>query len=132
MCHIRRVLLLCRPLGIIKESMAKVRGRLAKRKREGEAQENWFEAWFNRSPWFTTLVSTLVGPFVLLVFILTFGPCILNRLVNFIKNHVNTVHLMVLRQQYKSLPASGNPSNFPVNEQDSSLYTTKGGNVRVD
>lgn len=131
MCHVRRVLLLCQRLGVIKESMAKVRGALAKRKREGEAQENWFEAWFNRSPWFTTLVSTLVGPFVLLVFILTFGPCILNRLVNFIKNHVNTVQLMVLRQQYKSLPTSGNPSSFPVNEQDSSLYTTKGGNVRV-
>ncbi|KAF6390327.1 hypothetical protein mRhiFer1_007901 [Rhinolophus ferrumequinum] len=107
--------------GVVKESMAKVRKGLAKKKREREAQENWFEAWFNRSPWLTTLVSTLVGPIILLVLILTLGPCILNKLINFVKDRVNTVQLMVLRQQYETVPTREDLYGWPVHEQDSSL-----------
>ena len=89
--------------------------------KEREAQGNWFEAWFNKSPWFTTLVSTLADPFVLLGLILTFGPCILNKLINFVKNRVNTVQLLVLRQQYEKLPTPEGPHDCPTKEQDSSL-----------
>lgn len=88
--------------GIIKESMAKVQEGLAKRKKEWE-QQGWFESLYNRSPWLTTLVSTLIGPLVILLLLLTFGPCILNRLITFIKDRVNTVQLTVLRQQYQPL-----------------------------
>jgi hypothetical protein len=94
--------------GVVRESMSKVREELAKRKREREAQEDWFDAWFNRSLWFTTLVSTLVGPLVILLLILSFSPCILNKLVTFIKDRLSTVQLMVLRQQYKGLPRPEN------------------------
>jgi hypothetical protein len=108
-------------LGVVRESMSKVREGLAKRKGEREAQEGWFEAWFNRSPWFTTLVSTLVGPLVILLLILTFGPCILNKLVTFINDRVSTVQLMVLRRQYKGLPSPGNIYAYHPNEHDSAL-----------
>jgi hypothetical protein len=101
--------------------MSKVREGLAKRKREREAQEGWLEAWFNRSSWFTTLVSTLVGLLVILLLILTFGPCILNKLVTFIKDRVSTVQLMVLRQQYEGLPSPENDYMYHPNEHDSSL-----------
>jgi hypothetical protein len=107
--------------GVIRESMSKVREGLAKRRREREAQDSWLDAWFNRSPWFTTLVSTLVGPLVILLLVLTFSPCILNKLVTIIKDQVNTVQLMVLRQQYEGLTSPKNLYAYHPNEHDSSL-----------
>ena len=83
--------------------MAKVREGLAQSKRKREAQQRWFESWFQRSPWLTTLISTLLGPLLVLLLMLTFGPCIINRLVAFVKEHINTVQLFVLRQQYQTV-----------------------------
>lgn len=35
----------------------------------------------------------------LLLLLLTFGPCLLNKLVSFVKERINAVQLMVLRSQ---------------------------------
>lgn len=83
--------------------MAKLRERLEKRNKEREAYQGWYENWFNRSPWFTTLISTLAGPLIILFLLLTFGPCILNKLVAFVKDRINAIQVMVLRQQYQTL-----------------------------
>ena len=92
--------------------MAKVREGLAQCKREHEAQQGWFESWFQQSPRLTTLIATLLGPLLILL-MLTFGPCIINRLVAFVKERINTVQLFVLRQQYQTVSQN--------QEEDSSI-----------
>ena len=91
-------------LGVVKESLAKIREGLSQKKRKRGRSQTWFESWFNSSPWFATLISSLVGPLIILLPLLTFRPCLLNKLVAFIKRRINTVQLMVLRSQYAALP----------------------------
>ncbi|RMC03485.1 hypothetical protein DUI87_20684 [Hirundo rustica rustica] len=80
--------------GVVQHSMAELRERLAQRKREREAQQGWFESWFNQSPWLATLVSTLVGPLTMIVLTLIFGPCILNKLVSFVRSRLEKVDIL--------------------------------------
>uniref|UniRef100_A0A8C0TYL8 Envelope protein n=1 Tax=Cyanistes caeruleus TaxID=156563 RepID=A0A8C0TYL8_CYACU len=59
--------------GQIKQSMAELQQRLEERSQQ-RSQQNWFSSVFNQSPWIITLVSTLAGPVIVVVFVLTFGP----------------------------------------------------------
>lgn len=93
--------------GVIKDSMARLRERLDMRKRERESQQGWFESWFNKSPWLTTLLSSIAGPLIILMLLLTLGPCILNKLVAFVRERINTVQVMILRQQYRVFQEAG-------------------------
>ena len=53
---------------------------------------------------------------------LTFDPCILNWLVSFIKERINTIQIMVLRQQYQPVAQDGE-------EKDSSTGTIRQGEM---
>ncbi|CAD7676924.1 unnamed protein product [Nyctereutes procyonoides] len=68
-----------------------------------KAQQGWFESWFNQSPWLTTLISTIMGPLVILLLLLTFGPCVLNRLLQFIRERLSITQALVLTQQCRAL-----------------------------
>lgn len=90
-------------IGLVKRSMTKPRERLRQSQKLFESQQGWFKDWFNKSPWFTTLLSSLMGPLIILLLILLFGPCILNRLVQFIKDRLSVIHALVLSHQYHML-----------------------------
>ncbi|NXK42788.1 ENV1 protein, partial [Piprites chloris] len=87
--------------GIVRDTMSKLPEGLEKRQKEREMQQSWHESMFNCSSWITPLLSTIAGPFILLIIGLTFGPCILNRLTTIIKQRLETTNLMLLQEQYE-------------------------------
>ena len=90
--------------GVVRDSMQKLKKRLDMRQRSREAQQSWFESWFAKSPWMTTLLSSLAGPLLILCLLLVFGPCVFNRITAFIRKRVNAVHAMMLQRHYQALP----------------------------
>ncbi|RMB92676.1 hypothetical protein DUI87_30985 [Hirundo rustica rustica] len=88
--------------GVVRDSMTELRGRLAQRKREREARKGWFESWFNQSPWLATLVPTLIGPLTMILLTLIFGPCILNKLVSFVRRRLDKVDILFVERMQLS------------------------------
>ncbi|XP_026308176.1 endogenous retrovirus group FC1 Env polyprotein-like [Piliocolobus tephrosceles] len=57
------------------------------------------DSWWASSMY--SLLMPLMGPLLSLLLLLTVGPCIISKIINFIKDRINTVQLMVLRAQYQ-------------------------------
>ncbi|NXF85329.1 ENV1 protein, partial [Eubucco bourcierii] len=78
--------------------MAKIREGSEKRKRERESTQPWYENLFRRSPWLTTLLPALMGPLIVVLLALSFGPCIINKLISFVSQRIEKVNLMVIQE----------------------------------
>ena len=56
------------------------------KQKQKQKREDWnIKSWFNSSLWMKTLISTLLGTTFILLLMLTFGPCIVNKLIAFVK-----------------------------------------------
>ncbi|NWY08007.1 ENV2 protein, partial [Nothoprocta ornata] len=74
--------------GIVRDSLAKVREGIERRRRERETRQGWFEEWYSQLPWLTTMISSFVGPIIIIILILIFGPIILNKWVGFVRERI--------------------------------------------
>lgn len=77
--------------GLVQNSIDKVKSSLEERQRNRERQDSWYHTWFSNSPWLTTLLPGIVGPFVGLLLLVSFGPWAFSRLTRFIKDQVASV-----------------------------------------
>jgi multisubunit Na+/H+ antiporter MnhF subunit len=55
-----------------------------------------------------------MGPLLILLLLLIIGPCVLDRLVAFIRAKLSTVQLLVLRQQYHALKDQVHQGEYSV------------------
>jgi hypothetical protein len=51
----------------------------------------------------TTLLSALMGPLLVLLLLFTIGPCIINKILAFVRQQVSTVLVLMLHQQYQNV-----------------------------
>ncbi|NWR05636.1 ENV1 protein, partial [Paradoxornis webbianus] len=85
--------------GVIRDSMAELRERLAQMKKDTDAQRGWLDSFLNHSPWFIPLISTLMGPVLIILLVLLFGPCVLNKLAQFVTARLSKINIMLLEQR---------------------------------
>lgn len=101
--------------GVVKNSLAKVKGSICRnRNKKLNSNKSWFQSWFKWNPWLTTLLTSLAWPVVLLFFGLLIGPCVLNWLVNFMKNCIASVQLLYMHSHYNLIINQDVPSKVKL------------------
>uniref|UniRef100_A0A8C9H725 Uncharacterized protein n=1 Tax=Piliocolobus tephrosceles TaxID=591936 RepID=A0A8C9H725_9PRIM len=58
--------------------------------------------WWNSSMF--SLLAPFLGPLMSILLLFTIGPCIVNRILQFVRERFDTIQLMVLRKHYQPLP----------------------------
>lgn len=83
--------------GIVRTKIKQLQD-LARRRKELADNPLWFGL-----NGFLPYLLPLLGPLLSLLLLLTIGPCIINKMLAFIKERVNTIQPMVLRTQYQPI-----------------------------
>ncbi|XP_066203031.1 syncytin-1-like [Saccopteryx leptura] len=86
--------------GIVRDRIKKLQEDLVKRRRELFESPLW--SGFNGM---LPYLLPLLGPCIGFLCLISLGPIILNKLLAFVKEHIDTVKLMVLSQPYTLLPS---------------------------
>lgn len=79
---------------------------LEKRKRKREQSESWYQNWFSTSPWLSTLLPSVLGPFIGLLLLISFGPWAFKKLTVFIKTQVDSATKGTVAVHYHRLSLS--------------------------
>jgi hypothetical protein len=98
--------------GLVQDSIEKVRISLEERKHNREKQEYWYQNWFSTSPWLTTLLPSLLGPFMGILLLLSFGPWAFNRLISFVKSQIEAALSKPVAVHYLRYPRLRQRSPF--------------------
>ncbi|XP_053757960.1 syncytin-2-like [Panthera pardus] len=83
---------------IVRTKIKQLQEDLARRRKELADNPLWFGL-----NGFLPYLLPLLRPLLSLLLLLTIGPCIINKMLAFIKERVNTIQLMVLRTQYQPI-----------------------------
>ena len=121
----RRMLFLYRPFRGGTKISPESKGGTSPVEERTRSPTGWFEFWFQRSPWLTTLISTLLGPLIILILLLTIVPCIVHHLVSFIREHLNTIQIMVLRQYQPISQGEEKDSSTKVQRQGENVRLSR-------
>ena len=110
---------------IVRESMAKLRERLALRKKEAEAQEGWFNNLLKGSPWLSTLIPTILAPLIILLLVLTFGPWAFQRLTGFITTRIDSALTKLPMVQYHRIDIIDTERPYIPPDSDRLRFTSR-------
>lgn len=75
-----------------------------KEKIEREHSQSWYDSMFNCSLWLNALVSALTRPVILQLLALTSSPRIIKALVQFVRELISLLQLMILKQYQHMAP----------------------------
>ena len=82
--------------GIVRNKIHQLQEDLARRRKELADNPLW-SGFHGMLPF----LLPFLGPLLCLLLLLTIGPCIFNKIMDFVRKRINTVQLMVLRSQYQ-------------------------------
>jgi hypothetical protein len=110
--------------GLVQDSIDEVRNSLEERKRNTEKQEYWYQNWFSTSPWLTTLLPNLLGPFVGILLLLSFGPWAFNRLSSFVKSQIEAALSKLVAVHYHRLDIRDSKISLPPIQKEQLLASS--------